>query len=130
MVWKRFGWISSSIACGLVLWIMFFTNGFMKATVGTPLLVNVEVSELKDAQIAYAEIELPAGVSFFSKRFPELSGQRVLVMNWQIAVQNSHLPFVVQGGQAGKRVIVVTFYDSDRQVIARKEVKVRFENHG
>jgi hypothetical protein len=93
------------------------------------ILVNFEVKELNSEAIAYAEIKLPEGVSFYSKKFPEYSRKRVIRLNWEYAVQDDRVSFVMRGSEVGKKVIDVTFFGYDQNIISKKKIRVLFKEN-
>ena len=59
----------------------------------------------------FAMIELPAGVYFYSERYPDLEGLRTVTLAWNDTMDVSHLPVVVQAKEAGAKKIYDQFYD-------------------
>ena len=69
-LWKGFA-IFSPVAIAAVLLLVFFLSGpvAFNASVNSKVLVKIEIKEIK-SELAFAQIELPDGVSFF---FTEIS---------------------------------------------------------
>jgi hypothetical protein len=129
LMWKKLIFAGAALAILVVFGLKIFVYDFTSANIGVPLAVKIEVNELKNSQIAFAEIVLPDGVMFYSQKFPEFREKRSLTLDWEIAVKNGHLPFVIEGGSAGRKVIVVRFFDLENKLIAEKSLKISFEKH-
>ncbi|HLE10358.1 MAG: hypothetical protein A2504_04325 [Bdellovibrionales bacterium RIFOXYD12_FULL_39_22] len=127
MLWKQIALSGAALAIVIVFGLRFFADDFIRANLNTPLAVKVEIGELKKANVAYAEIVLPDGVVFYSKKFPELNKESSLVLDWEVAVRNGHLPFIIEGIGEGNKVIVLKFYDLSNRLIAEKTLKVSFD---
>jgi hypothetical protein len=101
-------------------------DGFA-AHMGEHVLVKVEVAQLQDAGVRFAEIELPAGVSFYSERYPELKDKRTVVLALSDAMKISNLPIVIQSEEAGKKQIKIRFQNAEHETLKEKEVTIRFQ---
>jgi hypothetical protein len=91
------------------------------------MLVNVEVQPLETARIAYAEIDLPEGVGFYSTSHPELVTQRRLVLNWAARDRAiSRFPFAILSNVAGLKKVHVRFRDSDDNLVEERSYQIQF----
>ncbi|MBT3585047.1 MAG: hypothetical protein HN509_09075 [Halobacteriovoraceae bacterium] len=129
--WKRFSLVSSLVTCLLVI-VLLRTNGpdanTYKALVDSNYVVKIDVQSLKDYKIAYAKIDLPGGVQFYSKSHPELGELNSLEINWQAVAHKDHFPLVIRGQKSGLKAVKITFYDEDMKIVSTKEIKIRFDD--
>ena len=125
--WKWFAILST--ACSLLLLAGFFlhTRSDFSAQLGQPVLVKVEMENIKDSQIAFAEIVLPEGVHFYSSQFPEMNDKRSLTLSWNPSLANGKLPFVVKSTVSGGRQIHVLLKGADNQVLGDKILRIDFK---
>lgn len=125
--WQRVGATSLGVALVLAMVISLQINSpaFHKGIAGKATLVQVEVSDFRSEGVAYAEVVLPDGVVFYSKKYPNLVTQRKLKVQWQETLAN--LPFVIRGDETGKHYIKVRFFDTSGAVVAEREVGIEFE---
>ena len=129
-MWKRLSFgTSAAFVCMIIMFFIAnpFSENFFLAKVGNPFVVRIEIEDLKTTNVANVKIDLPDGVHFYSKWFPELNQQRTLVMSWESAITNGHLPFVVQGKKSGKKTLMITFLDNNNRIISVREFRVNFE---
>lgn len=126
--WKRWA-IVSPVAVAVILLITFllWTPAF-KVSINQHVLVKVEVKQIKDLKVAYAEIELPEGVAFYSDRYPEMNSQRILTLGWSPSPAKSHLPFIIQSSTPGTKTIRVKFFDESRTLVIEKSLKISFKS--
>ncbi len=129
-IWSWKGFAVLSTVTSLMLAVILFQKGgssdFIAAT-GKPVLVKVELEQVQNSQIAYAEIVLPEGVNFYSAQFPELKDQRSLSLAWNESVQNAKLPFVIQSNLAGIQKIKVLMKDGNNNVLREKTIVISFK---
>jgi len=127
--WKALAFASPALSLALVagFWYAGLQNSAnYSAHVGDHVLVRVEVEQLKDQGVRFAEIELPAGVSFYSERYPELKERRTVVLAWNDQMDVSHLPVVIQSQAAGAKQIKIRFQDSEHHTVKERQVTIRF----
>jgi len=97
-----------------------------RAQIQQATLVSVEVQPLESSQIAFAEIDLPEGVTFFSKAHPELAGQRNLTIPWSPETGKSRFPFAIRGDNTGIQTVYVRFRDNQGTLLVEKALNIRF----
>lgn len=92
------------------------------------MVVSVEVQSLESSPIAFAEIDLPEGVSFFSKAHPELAGQRNLMIPWspEPGKALARFPFAIRGEKTGEQLLHVRFRDSSGALVTERALHIKF----
>ncbi len=130
--WKRTAIASTASLFLLIVALLFMFNrepseGF-NAFTGQPLLVKVSISDIKDYNVAYAEVELPEKVTFYSKTNLDVMGARSLTLFNEPS--DKDLPFVIRSEEKGVKEVKVTLYDDSDQVILEKKINIKFVNHG
>ena len=124
--WRRWA-ILSPLAAALLLLVIFAQRpGAFEAQVNTAVLIRVEVEELRGSDIAYAEIELADDVSFYSKTYPELEGEREIRLAWIDRYEKDALPIVVQASRPGLKRVKLRFLDRNDAVLEERELKIDF----
>jgi hypothetical protein len=124
--WKWFAALSSASTLGLLAFFLLNSNPDFTARSGQPVLVKVELQNLNVTTVAYAEIELPEGVHFYSGKYPEMNGKRSLTLAWDSSFDQGKLPFVVKSDEAGSRKIHIFLKDGNNRVVGEKFVQIRF----
>jgi hypothetical protein len=127
LFWKQVALAASTACLALFIYVTFFTgNGAYNAQVNQAVAVRIELVKTLSSEIALAQIDLPEGVRFYSRRHPELQDQRQLTVAWESLKGKSHLPFVVKADTAGIRTVRVSFYDRNHVVVTTKTLKINF----
>lgn len=89
-------------------------------------VIHIDFNQDDQTRVAQAEVELPEGVQFESKR-PEIRGLRKLKLPVTIGgVGRAKLPFVLSSASAGEKEIQVRLLDSDNQLIRKQVMKFKF----
>lgn len=128
-VWKAVALTSLSLCFAFVvsLTMRHETSTPYLAAVAKPYVVKIQMAEFQEYNIVEAEIELPEGVSFYSKSYPELKEKRSLRIAWDAQTEQSVLPFVIQGAASGQKLVKVRFFDSNNQAVSERELNIRFQ---
>ena len=116
-------------ACCVVVSIAFFSSGHgidLRAGVGTPHVVRVELENLDKALVANAEIVLPDGVFFYSESFPGIRDRRELKFAWADGKSPHNLPFVIKSDSPGVHLVRVLFRDGNGAVVGERVLKIEF----
>jgi hypothetical protein len=127
-IWKTLAFLSP-VASMLVVagfWFAGLQGAAYSAHVGDRVLVRVEVEQLQNQGVRFAEVELPAGVYFYSERYPELKEKRSVVLAWNDQMDVSNLPVVIQGQATGSKQIKIRFQDSEHRTVKERQVTIRF----
>jgi|SRR5579885_3196532 len=95
---------------------------YFGGTVNRDMAIRLDLSA-EAPQVAFIEINLPEGVQFFSKSYPELASRRVLLLE---KPAGSSLPIVVRSADSGVRDVKVKFLDSEKRVVAMRTLRIRF----
>ena len=74
-----------------------------------------------------AEVFLPDDVYFYSQRHPEVRKQKMLSLPGRV-LQSGEFPLAIISEKSGKREVAITFYDANNNVIAKKNIRVRFDH--
>ena len=92
-----------------------------------PYVIHVDLSGQPLEQARIAQIELPEGVHFVSKKHPEVSKMRSMRMPVPAASSGrSRLPFVVSSDRPGTQEVVLKILDENDQVIQTRTLTVSF----
>lgn len=97
------------------------------AFVNRPVAIKVEMQVLEENAIVAAVIDLPEGVTFYSKKHPSIDGKRYLKLAFKDGFKKPHLPFVVKSDDSGTREISVRFYDKNNELVAEKRLRIDFK---
>jgi hypothetical protein len=130
--WKAIAFLSPALS--LVLAAAFFWVGTQRSTselysarVNERVLVRVEIERLQTEGVRFAEVELPAGVSFYSERYPDLKDKRTLTVALSPDMDISHLPVVIQSGSEGSKKIKIRFLNEGQATVREREITIRFK---
>ncbi len=124
-IWKWFGILSPIASMMIVAGFFYLTQPNFKAEINQPILVSVEVKQVNTLHAELAEISLPDGVFFYSKKYPELKEKRTLTVSAE-AFANGSLPLVIKSENTGKKSIKVQFKDNNNQIIGEKVIQIKF----
>ena len=119
-------WRAATAACalGLAAVSAFFFRGETRdfeIALGTPVVVHVALEKVpRDGTIASAQIDLPPGVTFYSKLHPERSAQTVLRLALQDGIKS--FPFAVRASDPGKRSVYVRLLDQQGKLVSEKVI--------
>ena len=127
LFWKISAFASPAIAVALLLLILFLKSPSFNASVDKNILVKIEVKEMK-SQIAFAQIELPEGVHFYSKLYPEISKNRKLVLAVDDSFVKGYIPIIVKSEEAGSKKLTINFLDANQKSIEKRYIKIKFTN--
>jgi hypothetical protein len=90
-------------------------------------VIQVALNDSRIQEAVAAGIELPEGVSFFSKTHPEVAELRTMELTFKPGKEGStRLPFVVKAQTPGTKQIKMKFYNVNRELVYEKFVSVRF----
>jgi hypothetical protein len=127
--WQRVAATSLALSLSLVLWVTLRSGSSVQsfqATANQPVAVKVEMHELKMAEVAQVEIELPEGVQFFSLKYPDLQSHRKLSLAWNPTLDSASLPFVIQSSLVGKRAVKVRFLNGKNELVTERTLEIEF----
>jgi hypothetical protein len=133
-VWKSFSGLMAAFAIAFAV-LLFSPESSVKqalvAKINRPVVVRIETQELKamNSDIVVAEVELPEGVFFESKKYPKLALERSLRLNMALDTKQPYLPVMIRGEHAGVKTIQVKFLDKDRKVVSVKKVPIEFKDN-
>jgi hypothetical protein len=90
-------------------------------------VIHVALNDERVRDAVAAGVELPEGVTFFSKTHPEVAELRSMELAITPGTEGpTRLPFVVRAEHAGIKQIKMKFYNANRDLIYEKEMSVRF----
>ena len=124
--WRRWAILSSLTAAALLVVVFTQRPAAFEAQVNTAVLIRFEVKELPGSDIAYAEVELPDDVTFYSKRYPALEEAREIRLAWTDRYEKEALPIVVQASRPGLKRIKLRFLDRNDALLEERELKIDF----
>lgn len=126
--WKWVALFGSAFSMMLVAVVMLsLSESPFIANVGKPVLVKVEMENIRTEDVAFAEIILPEGVYFYSSQFPEMNDRRSLTLDWDSKFASGRLPFVIKSNRAGSGEVLVLLKDRNQIVTGQKKVLIRFK---
>lgn len=125
-LWQWLAGASSALGAIAVVWLTLARTPVFMAVTDRPFVVKIEMEELETFRVASAEIVLPDGIHFYSQSFPELGQKRSLSVAWSAEASKGQLPFVIQGEQAGNKVVLVKFYDRDHNQVGERKLEIKF----
>jgi hypothetical protein len=125
-IFKRFAFAAPIAAIILVLLIIFIPESGMQIMTNQNVLVKIEIKEIGSLDIAYAEIDLPDGVTFYSVRHPEINSQQNITIAWTPQTETSKLPFIINAKTAGKKAIKIKFFDDNNNLVKEKSLNINF----
>jgi len=129
--WRSLALASSTLCIVLVLFfsVSYFTgkgHTSFRAFINKPVAIKIEMKNISQEAVHLAEIKLPDGVTFYSKRYPDMIKLRNLQLVLEGAFRQSELPFVVQSDRAGIKEVEIRFYNKDKVLIASETIEVHF----
>ena len=127
LIWKSLAFTSPVIVAAVLLLVFFFWSSSFKAGINQNILVKIEIKEIK-SQIAFAQIELPEGVSFYSKSYPEISRDRTLLLAIDDSFVTGHIPIVIKSSEAGSKKLKINFLDANKRSIEERFIKINFRD--
>lgn len=110
----------------VVIVVLTALHSPLKASAGVPIAVRFEIEELKSQQVAFAEVELPEAVAFYSETRPELREQRRLVLSLAQNTELKQLPFVIESKVRGVKEIRVKLFNDRNVLVGERTVKIKF----
>jgi len=99
------------------------------ALVNQTVAIRLDSSSLGSelSQVAFIRIELPAGVQFHSKSYPQISEQPSLTLAWQPGTPLDHIPVLVRATEDGLKTVRVSFLNGDNRVLSSDQIQIRFK---
>ena len=125
--WRRWAILSPLAAAALVLSIFVYRPAELRAPVNTSIVIRVEVEELRGSAIAYAEVELPDDVTFYSEKYPDLHRERELRLAWLDRYEKDALPIVVRSSTPGLKRVELRFLDQNGTVLEERQLEIDFQ---
>ena len=102
----------------------------LQASVDEAMVVRVGLERLDANNVAYAEIDLPPGVYFYSKAHSDLMNEKNLMIAWNQPQGAKSFPFAIQAKETGKRQIFVRFLDRNHKLVAERILNMQFNPQG
>jgi hypothetical protein len=136
MIWKTFSALCAAAGLAVVAFRVGLPTGAngqsatFAARVNEGLVVRVEFQKFDRERIAFAEIDLPPGVFFYSKKNPGLREKRTLMIAWDKSNPKPYFPFAIEGKDTGSRVVYVRFLDENYGVVGERKLDIRFSAEG
>lgn len=124
-IWKSLALASPVFVAAVLILIFLFYGPSFKANIDQNILVKIEISEMKN-EIAFAQIELPEGVYFYSKLYPQISEKRALVLAIDEGFVKGSIPIVVRSKEAGSKKLKVNFLDAEQKTVSSRYIKIDF----
>lgn len=126
--WQVFATSALFVVFGVVATRFLSPDSGFSALTGKPFVVRVDLEEIKQRQLEYASIELPAGVHFVSKEHPEIRSQNRIEIDLVGEMDLTNLPFVIESDSAGEKTIRIRFYGHNQHdlALAQREIKIHF----
>jgi hypothetical protein len=124
--WKRWAILSPLVAAALALAVFVYLPAEFQAPVNTSIVIRVEVEELRGSAVAYAEVELPDDVTFYSEKYPELTEEREIRLAWLGRYEEDSLPIVVRASTPGLKRVKLRFLDQNETVLEERELEIDF----
>jgi hypothetical protein len=120
------GAFSALIVASLFLVSKHSTEGSYVAQVNERVLIRVEVERFQGQGVKFAEVELPAGVNFYSEKYPELKDLRSVTLAWNENMNVSRLPVVIQATETGSKKIRIRFLGGEHELLKEQQVTIKF----
>lgn len=108
-------WVSSTDGLGTMPFV---------ALTQTPMVIKVELKDLRTS-VVHARIVLSKGLHFYSEKFPQLSSQDRLELEWETPGAPAILPIVVQAESAGSEMVNVKLFNAQDQVVAERIFQIQ-----
>jgi hypothetical protein len=127
-VWRRLAIGALSVAvifAASTLWVGKRYDALVDQTVAIRLDSSSLGTEL--SQVAFIRIELPAGVQFHSKSYPEISEQASLTLAWKPGTPLDRIPVLVRATEDGLKTVRVSFLNGESRVVSSDQIKIRFK---
>lgn len=125
-LWKRL-----SLTTGLLMALLVVTHFWLGRSgselagpINQKMLVRVELGDLKNHHLAYAQVKVSDGVRFVSNAFPEVAHLKKIFL--PVSGKSNDLPFVILATQRGIGSVQVSFFDEKDQLLRQRELKINF----
>jgi hypothetical protein len=123
----RLPWLLAPMAgAAAVAFVLFATSSQFQASTNSPVAVRVDLAGVKELAATTAIIEVPEGVTFYSKNRPEIQEQQSLQLALQLDTL-SQLPIVIRATDTGFKKVRIKFLNEANHVVMEKTVTIRFE---
>lgn len=127
----RWSWVATATVAMALVWILTNLN-FSPTNVKVepkPYVIHIDPQQLKAKNIDQAEVFLPDGVKFVSKRHAEVTLLRSLSVSLA-NIENSitNIPFVVEAERPGRKEIQINFFRQG-QIVEKKIVNIEFHKN-
>lgn len=126
LFWKWIGFLSPVASVVAFVLFTYVSTPTFTADIMQPVMVKVELKQASDIEVAFAEIELPEGVFFYSAKFPELKDKRSIRVAWS-ALKANELPLVVSSNHTGKKTIQINLKGQDENKVGEKKIQILFK---
>ncbi len=127
LMWKSFAFVSPLVVAAALLIVFFLQSSSFNAVINQNILVKIEVKEI-DPKVAFAEIELPDGVYFHSKLYPDISKKRTLLFVIDESFLGGHIPIVIKSEKTGSKKLKVNFLNSEQKSVEKRFIKINFDS--
>jgi hypothetical protein len=129
-IWKFLALGSGAFSALIVASLFMISKsneGTYVAQVDERVLIRVEVQKFEGQKdVRFAEVDLPAGVHFYSEKYPELKEQRSVTLAWNNDMNLTRLPVVIQASESGSKKIRIRFLGSEHELVKEQQVTIKF----
>ncbi len=130
-VWKSIALTLSLLIIAFVGFYQIQYHSTFQAIAFQPIELQIDLKEARSSKIAYALVELPDGVQFYSKKFPEVGNKKSLKFNLAKKIDKfDYYSIVVHSNSVGLKKIKVHFFDSESKLISVRDMDVQFMTNG
>lgn len=100
----------------------------LEAYASRSIAIYMELDDQQDPSIAQARVSVPEGVSFVSKKNPEIAQQKSVVLGLKRpeAGQNTKFPFVIRSSDEGDKKLLIEFLDDKGKVVSSRDLSIHF----
>ncbi len=130
----RIAWWKKSAIGAFSLAILFafsslFLNFKYEALVNQTMAIRIDTKAVgKDlGKVAYVRIELPDGVNFQSKSYPDLAKLNSLTLAWNASQSIDKIPILIRSFQGGTKEVNVSFLDNNSRLLSSEKIHIRFK---
>ena len=103
----------------------------LNAQVGKTVVLRIDADDvlMSIQDVTFAEVELPDGMKFESKRFPQVAQQNTLRLRLENSQQQlGYLPIPIRAHSDGIKTVQIRYLNSEYAVVAIRSVPVNFKN--
>jgi len=102
-------------------------NNIFNGFIGQNYSINIQISKLKSQHVGWIKINLPEGLSLYSKENSNISTKKTLMIPFESIKSFENLPIVFNSNKKGGSTIKISFYNVNKKFMRTKDISLFFK---